>query len=90
MPAILNRIGARIIYQDPTREALILRHLPSCTSRRPGTTQLALHQLQQEWPQYEKTMSATQLAERLDLAALRRAAAVEYHLREFFQVIELL
>ena len=26
MPAILNRINARVIWQDPAREALILRH----------------------------------------------------------------
>ena len=89
MPAILNRINARVIWQDPDREALILRHLPGCATRRPASTRIAMQQLLQQWPEYEKTMSATQLANRIDLKALRRAAKVEDELRAFFDSIEL-
>jgi hypothetical protein len=90
MPAILNRINARLIRQNPAREALILRHLPGCAPRRPPSTQIAMQQLLQQWPEYEKTMSAMQLATRIDLEALRRAAKVEDELRAFFASIELL
>lgn len=31
--AILNRMDARVLWQDPTHEALILRHLPGCRAR---------------------------------------------------------
>jgi hypothetical protein len=48
-----------------------------------------MQQLLQQWPEYEKTMSATQLANRIDLKALRRAAKVEDELRAFFDSIEL-
>lgn len=90
MSAILNRIGTQIIYQEPAREALILRHLQSCANRRPGSTELAMQQLLQEWPEYRKNMSAIELARKLDLASLRQAASVENELRAFFQMIELL
>ena len=86
MPAILNRINAQVIWQNPAHEALILRHLPGCATRRPASTQVALQQLQRQWPQYEKPMSAVQLANRIDLKALRRAAKVEGELSAFFDL----
>ena len=90
IPAILNRINARVIWQNPAYEALILRHLPGCATRRPATTQIAMQQLRREWPQYEKPLSAMQLATRIDLAALFRAAKEEPELRGFLASIELL
>lgn len=88
-PAILQRINARVIWQDPAREALLLRHLPGCATRRPPSTQIAMRQLLQEWPEYEKTMSAMQLASRINREAMRRAAEVENELHAFFTSIEL-
>ena len=89
MQAILNRINARVIWQHPAHEALILPHLPGCAMRRPPSTQIAMQQLRQQWPEYEKPMSAMQLATRIDLEGLRWAAAVEDELRAFFALIEL-
>jgi hypothetical protein len=89
MQAILNRINARVIWQHPVHEALILRHLPGCATRRPASTQIAMQQLRQQWREYEKPMSAMQLANRINLEALRRAAAVEDELRALFASIEL-
>jgi hypothetical protein len=89
MQAILDRIGTRIIWQDPAHEALILRHLPGCAMRRPATAQIAMQQLLQQWPEYEKPMSARQLANRINLEALRQAAEVENELRAFLVSIEL-
>ena len=54
-----------------------------------GDTQIAMQQLRQQWPEYEKPMSAMQLATRINLEALRRAAAVEDELRALFASIEL-
>ena len=48
-----------------------------------------MQQLLQEWPEYEKTMSAMQLASRINPEALRRAAEVENELHAFFASIEL-
>jgi hypothetical protein len=89
MRAILNRINAQVIWQDPTREALILRHLPGCETRRPASAQIAMQQLLKQWPEYEKTMSANQLSNRIDFESLRRVAKVEDELRAFFASIEL-
>jgi RloB-like protein len=87
--AILNRIDARVLWQDPTHEALILRHLPGCARRRPASTQIAMHQLRQQWPQYKKPMSAMQLANRIGLEGLRQAASVENDLRVLLASIDL-
>ena len=89
MQAILDRTKARVIWQDPAREAFILRHMPGCATRRPLSTEIAMRQLLKQWPEYEKTLSAAQLATRIDLGALRRAASVESELAAFFSSIEL-
>ena len=89
MRVILNRINARVIWQDPAHEAFVLRHLPGCAMRRPPSTEVAMRHLRQEWPEYKKPMSAMQLANRIDLEALRRAAEVEDELRAFFTSIDL-
>ncbi|ACI57490.1 hypothetical protein Rleg2_4228 [Rhizobium leguminosarum bv. trifolii WSM2304] len=85
---ILNGTGAVIIWQDTAHEAMLLRHLPGCAALRPPSTALAVQQLVQRWPQYEKPMNATQLGARLDLARLQQAAAVEPDLANFFAQIE--
>ncbi len=79
--------GLRLIWQSPCHEALLLRHLEKCHSLRPPTTTLAEAKLLQRWPTYEKGMAAGQLAERLDLAAVRRAAAVEPDLASLLHII---
>ncbi len=89
IPAILKRIGAAIIWQRPAREGFLLRHLDGYTKHQPPTTQVAMQQLLQQWPEYVKNMSASQLATRIDIEALRRAITVENELRAFLTAIEL-
>ena len=89
MQVILDHIDARVVWQDPTHEALILRHLPGCGTRRPASTQVAIRQLRQQWPEYEKPMSALQLASRIGLEGLRQAARVEDDLRDLLASIGL-
>lgn len=81
--------GLQLIWQSPCHEGFLLRHLELCQTLRPPTAPLALDQLRQRWPSYEKGMAA-QLAAHLDLAAVRRAAMVEPDLAKLLQIIGLL
>lgn len=78
-----------IVWQRPCFEALILRHLPLCATRRPPDTPEAQRALKREWPGYEKPMTRVALARRIDLAAVLRAAAVEIELRTLLDRIGL-
>ena len=79
----------KLIWQEPCHEALLLRHLPERASDRPPTSKLAESALKAVWPEYKKPMSAASLSKRIDLAGLRRAAAVEPGLRGFLNDIGL-
>lgn len=70
-----------IVWQEPCFEALLLRHLPDCTTRRPPDTPGAVQVLKREWPAYRKPLSRATLAGRIDRDAVRRAASVERELR---------
>ncbi len=78
-----NQNDLRLIWQEPTHEALLLRHLDGCHQLRPQTSLLALAELERHWVDYKKPMSALRLSARLGMAELRRACAVEDSLREF-------
>lgn len=82
--------GLRIIWQSPCHEAVLLRHLDGCAQLRPPSTSIAGQQLAARWPTYRKAMPAARLAERLNHAAIARAAAVEVELAELFRVIGLI
>jgi len=69
--------GIKIIWQIPCFEAVLLRHLPDRAARRPPDTPEAQRALEREWLDYRKPMSRTLLGRRIDLPAVRRAAAVE-------------
>ena len=77
------------IWQQPCHEALLLRHLPDCATRRPSTTLDAMTQLRARWSQYERPMSAIRLAERLNLEAIDQAASVETELHNFLARLRL-
>ncbi len=86
--AFAKKLNIRLIWQDPCHEALLLRHLPACEQRRPGSTAAAMQALQGHWPQYEKPMARVRLAERIDRDGVLRAQRVELELREFLLAIE--
>ena len=73
----------QLIWQRPCFEALLLRHLSSCRNRRPSTTVQAIAEIERHWPGYAKGLSALRLAERINAAAVRQAAAVEPELARF-------
>jgi hypothetical protein len=79
-----------IVWQLPCFEAVLLRHLPGCHTRRPPDTLGAGNALQGEWPEYAKPMDRAALARRLDLAAALQAAGVEPELAALLRAIGLL
>ena len=72
-----------LIWQAPNHEGLLLRHLERCQHLRPPNSAQALEVLRSNWPDYAKAASAKDLAERIDQAALMRAAAGEPELAVF-------
>ncbi|HEX7194152.1 MAG TPA: hypothetical protein VF207_04220, partial [Chthoniobacterales bacterium] len=75
--------GLLLIWQRPSHEALLLRHLPGCQTLRPSSSAAATDSLVRQWPEYRKPMSARRLAERLGLSEIQVAASVEVDLRAF-------
>ncbi|MEA2998982.1 MAG: hypothetical protein QOK17_815 [Sphingomonadales bacterium] len=82
--------GLHLIWQSPCHEAVLLRHLEGCAQLRPPSTAIAGQQLVARWPGYQKAMPAVRLAERLDRAAVTRAATVEAELSVLLQEIGLI
>ena len=74
--------GIAIIWQRPCFEAFLLRHFAGRETHRPPTSPVALSALRQVWAVYRKPMSRLELSSQIDLAAVRRAAAVEPEFRE--------
>lgn len=85
-----QQLGIRIIWQEPCHEAMLLRHLDGFVHSRPPTSGAADAVLKAAWPDYRKPMTKMQLARRIDLEAISRAAAVEPSLFAFLQEIALL
>ena len=79
-----------IVWQRPCFEAVLLRHLPGCHTRRPPDTPGAGKALEAEWANYAKPMDRSALASHLDLAAVLRAAGVEPELATLLRAIGLL
>ena len=79
-----------IVWQHTCFEAVLLRHLQGCAMRQPPDTPEAGRALLREWPDYQKPMTRTALARRLDLAAVLRAAAVEPELEILLRCLGLI
>jgi hypothetical protein len=78
-----------LIWQAPDHEAFLLHHLDNCQQLKPaaGTTLTALRK---EWAGYEKGRTHIQLSERIILAHVRQACAVEPDLDTFLKAIGLI
>jgi hypothetical protein len=83
-------LGIKIIWQEPCHEAILLRHLDGFARNRPIRSSDAEDALRSAWPDYRKPMTKVQLARRLTLEAVERAAAVEPSLLELLRAISLL
>lgn len=84
------RHNISIVWQRPAFEATLLRHLPNRADRQPPDTPAALQALRREWPDYQKPMTARDLAARIDLGCVLRAAAVEPELQVFLRCLGLI
>ncbi len=82
--------GITIIWQDPCFEAVLLRHLPNCSTRRPATGQIAEAELKKEWTDYNKGMPSASLEKRIDKAALARVATEEPALGALLSFLKLI
>jgi len=78
-----------IVWQRPTLEAVLLRHLPNRTAHRPPDAHAAMQALRRDWPDYEKATPAQVLATRIDRAGVLRAATVEPELEALLRCIGL-
>lgn len=66
-----------IVWQRPCFEAVLLRHIEGRATHRPLTTPLSQEAILKEWPDYRKGLTRADLATRIDLASLMRAANAE-------------
>jgi hypothetical protein len=87
---VATKHDIQIVWQRPCFEAVLLRHLPACATRRPPDSLEAGRALRREWPDYRKPMSRAELSRRLTLAAVLQAAGVEPELRVFLNTIGLI
>lgn len=76
-----------LLWQEPSHEALLLRHLDGCQTLRPSSPAAALTELMRRWPDYIKGSSADRLSTRIGARQITAAASVETSLREFLQAI---
>jgi hypothetical protein len=87
--ALAQRQNLTVIWQVPTHEAFLLRHLPNRVTRNPANAQIAQAALVQDWPAYAKPMSAKDIESRLDLAGAWRLAGRLAELAQLLNVIGL-
>jgi hypothetical protein len=87
--ALAAKHAIHIIWQRPSHEALLLRHLPNCADRRPPTSNAAMKALQANWDGYRKPMTRQSLALQIAFRDVVRAVSVEPELRAFLQAIRL-
>jgi hypothetical protein len=80
---LANKNEIVLVWQNPCHEALLLRHWPDQHTKRPATSEDSERFLKKMWPEYNKPMERRDIAAKIDIAALKRAATVEPELRQF-------
>lgn len=80
----------RVIWQEPCFEAVLLRHFEGRTTHRPPTNQVTQTAILQVWPEYQKPMSRSDLAQKIDRQAVTRAAGVEANLMALLMCVGLI
>jgi hypothetical protein len=80
---IANKNGILLVWQEPTHEAFLLRHLPNCAAHRPLQSQLATNKLKAQWSEYKKPMPRMNIAKVIDVDRVKQAASVEQEFKSF-------
>ncbi len=75
MLQIAQQNNLTLVRQDCCFEAFLLRHLQGYENDRPPDARVALNRLRGVWPQYRKGTPAQELAKRITLNDVQRAAA---------------
>lgn len=88
--ALAARINVTVVWQEPSHEAMLLRHFEGHTTRRPADSRAALQALQRVWAGYEKPQTSPGYRRILTQAHLERAAGVEPQLRAFLEASRIL
>ena len=78
-----------VIWQEPTHEAFLLRHLPRFVTHQPPDKRAADAALIKAWPEYRKPCSAEQLEQRLRLDGAHRVAKQLPALADLLRMITL-
>ena len=79
-----------LVWQRPTLEAVLLRHLSGRAASQPPDAASAQQALVRDWPEYAKPMTALALKSKINLERLHQAAAVEPRLAALLRAIGLL
>jgi hypothetical protein len=79
-----------VIWQEPTHEAFLLKHLPRCLTLRPASKQIADAELSKKWTGYKKPLTAEQVERRLDIEGAVRVSTHLPELRGLLRAIGLL
>lgn len=74
-----------LIWQNPCHEGLLLRHMPGQDKIQPVNCIDAQRKLVAIWDKYQKPMNAKQLARRIGLEDVQRAARAEPDLRKLLK-----
>ena len=75
MLRIAQAAGLHLLWQEPSHEALLLRHLDGCQTLRPHSAAAALTELIRRWPDYSKGSSADRLSTRIGAQQIAAAAS---------------
>lgn len=78
-----------VIWQQPTHEAFLLRHLPGRHMKQPPDKRAADAALAKDWPDYRKPFTSQQLEQRLALDGAIRVAERLPELAELLRLIGL-
>ncbi|MGI4813269.1 MAG: RloB domain-containing protein [Janthinobacterium lividum] len=87
---LAQELSIRLVWQEPSHEAVLLRHLPDCEQRRPPSSRESEEQLRAQWPGYVKNFGRDKLSERIDATALRRVRRYEPSLAVLLELIGLI
>jgi hypothetical protein len=87
IPRIAQSNRLELIWQRPTHEGFLLRHIKGCESYQPQTPHDALNRLRRHWTDYTKPMSADDYAARITFADIKRVCKVEAELATFLRRI---
>jgi uncharacterized membrane protein YccC len=79
-----------VIWQEPTHEAFLLRHLPRCLTLRPANKQIADAELSKKWVGYKKPLDAELIEKRIDIEGALRVSTHLPELQDLLGAIGLL